>query len=295
MDSITHTLFGATIYSSLHKEQATPKMKKALLFTSIVGSQIPDIDVISKPFDTQGLYQMWHRGITHSVLFVPIWALLISIMVYSIWRMKDRKIFYLGMGSVFLHITSDLFNAWGTGYLEPFSSMRISFGTIPIIDFVVWILILGGYLISRLKKYPSYRISRMVLLLIMVHFLSQSVQGYFIYQSTKDQYDKQALSASFLPGHFQIFGKKGEVVEISKATIWNQPTVEKTLYSHETADLQSLFKTNPRAKTLYSWSPFVVVVDNEQQLGVFDPRFYRNGESFLYEYIDKTEPVLQQK
>ena len=42
---------------------------------------------------------------------------------------------------------------------------------------------------------------------------------------------------------------------------------------------------NPKAKTLTRWSPFIVVVDNDKQLGIFDPRLYRNGKSFLFEYM----------
>jgi inner membrane protein len=31
----------------------------------------------------------------------------------------------------------------------------------------------------------------------------------------------------------------------------------------------------------------LVVVDDEQRLGIYDPRFYDNGKSFLYEYMGK--------
>ncbi|SNS40315.1 hypothetical protein SAMN05446037_100999 [Anaerovirgula multivorans] len=30
---------------------------------------------------------------------------------------------------------------------------------------------------------------------------------------------------------------------------------------------------------------FVVVVEDDKRLGIYDPRFYRNGESFLFQYI----------
>lgn len=60
-----------------------------------------------------------------------------------------------------------------------------------------------------------------------------------------------------------------------------------TLHSDIDADLQPLFEKNPEAKTLVEWAPFVVVVNDDKILGVFDPRFYRNGESFLFESIEK--------
>jgi inner membrane protein len=63
--------------------------------------------------------------------------------------------------------------------------------------------------------------------------------------------------------------------------------VTETLVSQEQADLEPLFARNPAARTLMEWSPFVVIVDDGQRLGVYDPRFYRNGESFLFEYLEK--------
>lgn len=62
-----------------------------------------------------------------------------------------------------------------------------------------------------------------------------------------------------------------------------------TLTSAEEADLEPLFTANPAAKTLVEWSPFVVIVDEEDHLGVYDPRFYRSGESFLYEYFERLD------
>ena len=63
MDTITHTLFGFAIYGAFKKDPEAKRYNRALLVTAIGASQIPDIDVISKWWDTQGLYQMWHRAL----------------------------------------------------------------------------------------------------------------------------------------------------------------------------------------------------------------------------------------
>ncbi|WP_342665000.1 metal-dependent hydrolase [Shimazuella kribbensis] len=153
MDTITHTLFGLGIYNGMNKEEMSRKTKYALLFTTIGASQIPDIDVISQLWDTAGQYQMWHRGITHSIFLVPIWALLFSLINRFIFGIKGMLSFFAALISVFIHNTSDLFNAWGTGYLEPFSSVRITLGTIPIVDFVIWFIFLMTFIIT--KVYPK--------------------------------------------------------------------------------------------------------------------------------------------
>jgi inner membrane protein len=293
MDTITHTLFGLTTYGAVNKENMKKETKKALFFTTLVGSQIPDIDVISRMWDTQGMYQMWHRGITHSFFLIPVWAILIMGLCYLFWRVKDRRIFYIGLLSVFIHNTIDLFNAWGTGYFEPFSSIRITFGTIPIVDLTIWMIILLGFVMTRInkkawfRKYPSHYVYKMVGLFILLHVTIQSVQGYMIYQSMEDRYEQHALSASFVPWHFTVIGKNGAQVELSNVTLWGEAELRQELTSSEEADLDVFFQQNPKAKTLYEWSPFVVIVDDEDRLGVYDPRFYREGQSFLFEYIDK--------
>jgi inner membrane protein len=288
MDTITHTLFGLTLYAAIDKKDCSRNEKRALFVTAVGGSQIPDIDIISAWWDTGGRYQMWHRGLTHSVFLVPVWAALLVALNWLVFKVGGWRLFGLGVLAVFIHDTSDLFNAWGTGYLEPFSAKRITFGTVPIVDLALWAIMTGGYLFVKLRKpVKSYRVYRIVGLLLACHFIIQSVQGYVLYQQHGTHYDQFALSAGFIPGQFQMIGKKDGKVEISEATVFTQPKLQITLDSKDTTDLSRLFANNPKAKTLYEWSPFVVIVDDAQRLALYDPRFYRNGQSFLYEFINK--------
>lgn len=289
MDSITHTLFGLTLYGAKKKEHESKSMKRSLFFTSIVGSQIPDIDVLSGFTETgEMMYQMWHRGLSHSVFLIPVWALLIWGCCALFWKQKDPRIFYFGMLAVFIHDASDLFNAWGTGILEPFSSVRVTFGTIPIVDLVFWVLIVGGYIVKKIKRYPSAVVFKWVWALIALHVGIQSTQGALLYAEAKKDYDQVQLTASFIPWHFTVVGKKGNEVELREGTLWSEPQVKHSLVSQDDVDLEPLFQGNPKSKALYTWSPFVVVVDTEETLGIYDPRFYRDGESFLHESIEKS-------
>lgn len=290
MDTITHTLFGIGIYKAINKEKMSKKEKRALLFTSIGASQIPDIDVISQLWDTAGLYQMWHRGITHSVFLVPVWAFLFFIINRLFFRIKSWPFFWIAFLAVFIHDTSDVFNAWGTGYLEPFSSARLTFGTISIIDFVIWFIFLLTFVASKVRKeIKEYRLYRIGWAVILFHVMLQSIQGYILYEQYKPRYEQVALSASFVPWNYSIIGKNGENVDIIDDSLLTKERLMYRLQSGSDNDLETLFTQNPKARTLYKWSPFVVVVDNGRQLGIYDPRFYRKGQSFLFEYIEKTQ------
>lgn len=289
MDTLTHGLFGLTIYGTQNKEKMTSTEKKALLFTAIVASEIPDIDVVSSFTETGRIMeQMWHRGLTHSIFLVPLWALLIYGMSRWLFKAKAWRYFWTALLAVLIHITSDAFNSWGTGLLEPFSSVRFTAGTIPIVDLVIWVLFLAGLIWSRLFKHqPAHRIFKIVALCMFLHFSVQSAQGLWLQHQMKSDYDRVELSASFIPWHFDLIGKKDNKVEIKSVSLWSEPKSKRTLVSSDRSDLTPLFAENPKAKVLYEWSPFVVIVDNSRQLGIYDPRFYRNGESFLAEYIHK--------
>jgi inner membrane protein len=289
MDSITHTLMGLTTYAAVNTRDMDPLTRKALFASAVAASQIPDIDIFLQ-FTKSGsiMYQMWHRGLSHSIFMVPVWTSIIYITCYTIWKRKDKSIMYMALLNVLLHIGSDALNAWGTGLFEPFSSRRVTLGVIPIVDLVVWGLIFSGFLFAKVNKaYPSYKVWRTVWILILLHVSVQGVQGYIIHQEAKLQYEKTALSASFKPWNFTVFGKSDNVVTIYDKTIWKEKHIREVMHSKEEADLRPLFEQNPKAEVLMQWSPFVVVVEDDEKLGIYDPRFFRKGQSFLYEYIDK--------
>lgn len=286
MDTITHTLFGLTLYGAADKRDLQQHEKRALFVTTLVGSQIPDSDVISRLWDTEGMYQMWHRGITHSIFLVPLFALLIYILVRLLFRVTDIRYFWWALLSVFIHNTSDLFNAWGAGYFEPISDVRITFGVIPIVDFVYWGIFLVAWLVARKQevRYKTYRYAWSVLVLYVA---LQSAQGAYLYQSYSKEYDEVALSASFIPTQFTVITKTDEDVSLFQDSIYQEATLQYELTSAEKTSLEPLFEVNQEARTLTKWSPFVVIVANEERLGVFDPRFYDGESSFLYEYIER--------
>ena len=286
MDTITHTLFGLTLYGAADKRELQHHEKRALLVTTLVGSQIPDSDVISRLWDTEGMYQMWHRGITHSIFLVPIFAFLIYILVRLLFRVTDSRYFWWALLAVFIHNTSDLFNAWGTGYFEPVSDVRVTFGVIPIVDFVYWGIFLVAWLTAR-KKEVRHKTYRYAWAAIVFYVGIQSAQGAYLHHSYADEHDEVALSASFIPTRFTVITKTGENVSLYQDSVYQDATLKYELMSDEQVSLEPLFEANKEALTLSEWSPFVVIVANEERLGVFDPRFYDGESSFLYEFIER--------
>lgn len=232
---------------------------------------------------------MWHRGITHSIFMTPIWALFFFLLAIFLFKVKDIKLFFLAWLAVVIHSTSDLFNAWGTGYLEPFSKVRLTFGTVSIVDFVIWAIFAGAFLFSKRNKSKSPQYYKMAWALIALHIILQSTQGFLIYKQYELDYDSVALSANFIPWTYSVITKKDGTVTIYQDALFKDKQAVYVLQSNENADLDQLFSELPQAKTLYEWAPFVVIVDDYERIGLYDPRFYRNGQSFLFEYIEKSK------
>jgi inner membrane protein len=290
MDTITHALFGYGIYGATNKTNTTKDFNKALIFTTVIASQIPDIDVIVNITETGRIMnQMWHRGLTHSIFLTPLWAYLIYLISRKIFKVNDLKLFWIALVSVIIHVTSDIFNAWGTGYLEPFSNIRLTFGVIPILDFVIWAMFLITFIISKLRKFSISKanVFKLMWLSIAVYFLFKSSLGYYYYSKISVDYDKTTLAASFDPTNFKIIAKKGNIVNIYSDGIFTIKKLEKTILSDENSDLKILFNGNPKSKVLYQWAPFVVIEDSDTRIGIYDPRIFNGDKPLNAEYFNK--------
>lgn len=106
----------------------------SVLIATIVGSQIPDIDTVLK-LRNNAVYIRNHRGITHSIPAVVLWPLAIVAILYLFFPGANLLHLWLWtFFAVFLHVFVDIFNAYGTQALRPFSSKWVALGWINTFD-----------------------------------------------------------------------------------------------------------------------------------------------------------------
>src|SRR5690606_33369408 len=85
MDTLTHALSGALL------ARATAGIEKpALPLARRVGigfavGAFPDIDVVASWISPLA-YLYHHRGITHSLVMLPLWTILLSLILALLWR-----------------------------------------------------------------------------------------------------------------------------------------------------------------------------------------------------------------
>ena len=89
MDNLTHSLTGALLGAALAPEadpRSVPVRSRIVL--AIVATNAPDLDLLVAPFvDPQALLTL-HRGVTHSFVMAPVWALL-GIGTLLAWRWRS--------------------------------------------------------------------------------------------------------------------------------------------------------------------------------------------------------------
>lgn len=180
MDNLTHTLVGIALSRAFFKKRvafATTAM--------VVAANLPDLDLL---YSWPGVrYLEYHRGVTHSVWMLPIWAALVALGLR--WLSERRKqvapawgmAFLLGLVGAGSHVLLDWTNAYGTRLWSPTSQHWYGLDLMPIFDPWIWLLFavfLGFPMLLSLissevgaKKQNPHRFSAVVALLLLVAWI----------------------------------------------------------------------------------------------------------------------------
>ncbi len=159
MDSLTHIALGACVGEAMLGKKIG---KKAMLIGAFANS-IPDLDFLATLWTDVDENLLAHRGFTHSFLFMIVAAVFLSLLCQRWFRSSaiTQKTWLLFFAlQLFLHIFIDAFNAYGTGWFEPFSHHRVSFNSIFVADpfYSAWLGI-AAVMLLILKKADSRRLS----------------------------------------------------------------------------------------------------------------------------------------
>jgi len=105
-------------------------------------------------------YLLHHRGVTHSVIMLPLWALAVSWLLAKLLRESGgwRALYGVTALAIGVHIAGDVITSYGTMVLAPFSDWRAGIGTTFIIDLWFSGIILAGLLASAIayrSRWPA--------------------------------------------------------------------------------------------------------------------------------------------
>lgn len=151
MDTFAHALSGALLARATapQAESAQILPLRRRLLVGFLAAAAPDLDFVLGSLGTVE-YLHHHRGITHSLVMLPLWAFLLAKLCAMIWRHDRPWRAYFGviaMG-IALHIAGDWITSYGTMVFAPLSDARYGIGTTFIIDLWFSGIIAAGLLAS---------------------------------------------------------------------------------------------------------------------------------------------------
>src|SRR5689334_9971675 len=90
MDTLTHALSGALLgrATASRTETADTLPLRRRMLIGFLAAAAPDLDFIAG-YLGQVAYLHYHRGITHSLILLPLWAFLLAYLCSLLWR-RDR-------------------------------------------------------------------------------------------------------------------------------------------------------------------------------------------------------------
>jgi inner membrane protein len=149
VDTLTHALSGALLARATARRDAPPRAMGKRIAAGFLACAAPDLD-FAFSFAGPLAYLEQHRGITHSVVLLPLWALLLSWLLSKILREPGgwRALYGICAMALGAHILGDLITGFGTIVFAPLSDWRAALGTTFIIDLWFTGIILAGLLFS---------------------------------------------------------------------------------------------------------------------------------------------------
>ena len=225
MDLLSQGLLGSALASAVAKPQ---EIRKAGLIGLLAGLSA-DIDFFIRSSNDPLLNLEYHRHFTHSLFFIPIAALVLSLLLWPLFRkqLAWRRIFFFCLFGYLLSGFLDACTSYGTSLLWPLSSERFSLNIISIIDPVFTSLLLLGVVIAVKKRIAG---ASQVFLLLAAAYLSL---GYVQHERVLDAAQQQARMNGHEPQRL-----------LAKPTLGNL-WLWRTVYQHDDWYYVNAIRINP--------------------------------------------------
>ncbi|WP_126973706.1 metal-dependent hydrolase [Gynurincola endophyticus] len=307
MDSLTHIVLGACVGEVVAGKKLG---KKALAWGALMNS-LPDFDFVLSFFLNPTKDLLAHRGITHSLFFVAIATPLLAwiasrIHRHSPMRFKDF-LWFFGL-EIFLHIFLDTFNVYGTGWWEPFLTVRWSWDFLFVADplFTIGLLVVALMLVFKSIHHPKRKKWALIAITVSVCYTAWGgVNKYLIDTRVQAQAKRNGIevlryfSTPTALNHqlFYCLLQARDGIYITYRSVWDGNRDTYFSYYHQNKELaaQIIDQEALRDLKIFSQDWYALKKDS---IGIQfqDMRFgqilgweYQPAEFIFYYYIDEPE------
>lgn len=187
MDTITHGIAGALIAKALAQGDDMLPLKpmsrgRIITWSLMLGAIFPDSDVFRDIFSSNPMLMItWHRSLTHSLLLMPVYALLLAWFTRSVaarfkWDAPSYANLTIAYGvGILSHILLDLVTTFGTMVWSPLAWSRPAWDIIFIVDFTFTAILLVPQLLPWIHRDPKRAASRAVMFWMLAVVLTFSI------------------------------------------------------------------------------------------------------------------------
>lgn len=202
MDPLTHAISGAALARAFPKE-TLPAKQVALI---ILLAMAPDSDIVLRLI-SDPVYLQHHRGLTHSLLMLPLWGWLIFSL--SSRQIKQNPVMPKLIGlALLLHISLDVITAYGTMLFAPVSDKRFSVDLLFIIDPLFSLCLLIPLLMGFIWKQHARSLSILSFVAALAYLALAYINQQQAIDLTKKAYPDaiayHALPLAFSPFNWQL-------------------------------------------------------------------------------------------
>lgn len=167
MDTITHGIAGALIGKALFPGEdlfASQPMNRGRIITwsLMLGAVFPDSDVLRDFLSSDKLLIVtWHRSITHSLVLLPVWALVLAGITRTFAKSRKWEAPSLAAltgiyaAGILSHILLDLVTTFGTMIWSPIEWSRPAWDLVFIVDFTLTGIFLVPQLLAWIYAHPE--------------------------------------------------------------------------------------------------------------------------------------------
>jgi inner membrane protein len=258
MFNSTHTLAGIALARA-----GLNRWAPYATWTAIIASNLPDIDIVAQ-FSGTATYLNYHRGITHTVVALPVLSLLLAIVMARVsnYRLQSsvplRNHFAVAFIAMATHTLLDWTNTYGVRPFLPLDATWYYGDALFIIDPYLDLVLLVGIIVSS-KHVRRERVVAAIGTLAALIYIGVRIELRGIARQQLAKYTNQlggVLSAAVQPQMMNPLSWTGLV-----ETETGISTVDMDLLSHETR-IKGRMTTSPT-------SPVVVAAGNTYSGRVF--------------------------
>jgi inner membrane protein len=300
MDTLTHGLLGAAMAAlSLPRRLEAPGSVpvRAALLVSVLAAELPDLDYLL-PADDAVLHTLSaHRGFSHSLVAVPVVALVAALLTKALFRRSAFVALYCRalLCVPLAHLLPDLWTGWGTRVLLPFSERRLALDWTMVIDPIFTAPLLAAAIWAMLRKRLFRRAMAIGASLALLYIAARISLSAHLKQQVALAYPR-AASVHVFPAllavtRWRYVARLDGKYAVGSVSLGSAPAEAAQHRALPTGPLQDELRDVATVREALSWARFPIVrsqpLDSStRRVEIADLRYHLAGQPSLTFIID---------